>query len=65
MKCVRGASSGNGLHPQPLLPLKNVDPPPKTWIVFLKCPFCGLWFSPRWVVRFAFYKHVYHDWCVM
>jgi len=32
MKCVRGACSQKGLHPQPLLPLENGDPPPM-WVV--------------------------------
>jgi hypothetical protein len=62
---VKGACSWRGLHPQPLLPLENVDPPPKTWVVLKKCSFCGLRFSLAWVAWFASCKHVYHDWCVM
>jgi hypothetical protein len=65
MKCVKGVGSWRGLHPQPLLPLENVDPPPKTWIALKKCSFCGLRFSLVWVVWFASCKHFSHDWCAM
>jgi hypothetical protein len=27
------------------------------------CPYCGLGFTPMWVGKLAFCKHVYHCWC--